>query len=155
MEEDKFSGFKQNSNKPLDFSGNVQEFFKFIKLFIYFIYLNNKNEGIIIGIPESYLKEIPNNFTIILIAGTQKVCLRIDVKEGKVEYDAPNIQLNQDPITIPDKTLEKIRDGIIIKITPPPNDSKYENYNDDRLDPKNILHRYELYTRLSNYGEEV
>jgi hypothetical protein len=137
LEEDKFSGFKQNSNKPLDFSGNVQEFFKFIKLFIYFIHLNNQNKGNIIGIPESYLKEIPNKFTIILIAGTQKVCLRIDVKEGKVEYDAPNIQLNQDPITIPDKTLQKIRDKIINKITPPPNDSKYESYDENRLDPKN------------------
>jgi hypothetical protein len=136
LEKDESSRYKQNSNKPLDFSGNVKEFFKFIKLFIYFIYLNNQDKGNIIGIPGSYLKEIPNNFTIILIAGTEKVCLRIDVTGKKVEYDAPNIQLSQNPITIPPKTLEKIRDKIIIEITQPPNDSKYESYNNDRLDSK-------------------
>lgn len=136
LEEDDIEVYKQNSNKPLDFRGNVQEFFKFIKLFIYFIYLNNQNKDNIMGIPESYLKEIPNNFTIILIAGTQKVCLRIDVKEGKVEYAAPNIQLDTNPITIPDKTLQKIRDNIIIGITPPNIDSKYVSYDDNRLGTK-------------------
>ena len=133
LEKDDTAVYKQNSNKPLDFTGNVQEFFKFIKLFIYFIHLNNQGAGNIIGIPESYLKEIPNNFTIILIAGSQKVCLRIDITGKKVEYDAPNIPLNQNTITIPPMTLKKINDHVVNMITPPPSNSKYESYNTDRL----------------------
>jgi hypothetical protein len=69
-----------NSNLPLDFSGNVKEFFNFIKLLIFF-----KNDGTL----KSYLNMFPNNFTIILVAGVEKVYLRINVKESKVEYYLP------------------------------------------------------------------
>jgi hypothetical protein len=160
LEKDEFSAFKQNSNKPLDFIGNVQEFFKFIKLFIYFIHLNNKNEGNIMGIPELYLQEIPNNFTIILIAGSQKVCLRINIKEKKVEYFAPSIQLNQNPITIPPMTIKKIRDTIISEITPPPSNNKYEsydtNYNTTRktdFPPQTIYSTFQLWGRSINFND--
>jgi len=156
LEKDDTAVYKQNSNKPLDFTGNVQEFFKFIKLFIYFIYLNNQDKGNIIGIPESYLKEIPNNFTIILIAGSQKVCLRIDITGKKVEYDAPNIPLNQNTITIPPMTLKKINDHVVNMITPPPSDSKYESYNDNRLSvdppPRTIYSTFHLWGGSINFN---
>ena len=158
LEKDEFSMVKQNSNKPLDFSGNVQEFFKFIKLLIYFIHLNNQEKGNIMGIPELYLKEIPNKFTIILIAGSQKVCLRIDVKGKKVEYYAPS-NLNQNPITIPPTTLKKMREKIMIEISPPsdsnPN-NKYESYNDNRLTtdppPRTIYSTFQLWGGGINFN---
>jgi hypothetical protein len=158
LEEDDFEVYKQNSNKPLDFTGNVQEFFKFIKLFIYFIHLNNQDKGNIMGIPAFYLKEIPNKFTIILIAGTQKVCLRINITENKVEYAAPNIQniqLDTNPITIPPKTLQKIRDTIINEITPPLSDSKYENYNDDRLTTNPTIPPRTIYSTFQLWGGSI
>ena len=156
LEKDEIAIYKQNSNKPLDFTGNVQEFFKFIKLLIYFIHLNNQGAGNIIGIPELYLKEIPNNFTIILVAGSQKVCLRIDITGKKVEYDSPNIPLNQNTITIPPMTLKKINDHVVNMITLPPSDSKYESYNANRLSvgppPRTIYSTFQLWGGSINFN---
>ena len=128
-----------NSDLPHDFAGNVNQFFNFIKLFIY---LKKQSSTFIKGIAGESLKKIPDNFTIILVAGNDKVYLRV-VDSEKIEYylppNIPATTLNPNPITILDKTIQninsKIADSIVI-----PSDSnlnnKYENYNGNRLTSK-------------------
>ena len=154
LEKDKFSMVKQNSNKPLDFTGNVKEFFNFIKLFIFFK-KSNTSIKLFKGIAEESLNQIPDNFTIILIAGTQKVCLRIDITGKKVEYFAPSIPLDQNPINILPKTLEEIRNKIINEIPPPPVDSKYESYNADRLTTNPTIPPRTIYSTFQLWGGSI
>ena len=133
FETDSVVGIKQNSDLPLDFEGNVKEFFNFIKLFIY---LNKQGKPFIKGIAEDSLKNIPNNFTIILVAGNIKIHLHIDIQNEKIEYFMPNIQPDKRPINILPKTLQKINNDIVTNISTPSDsnlNNKYESYSDDRL----------------------
>jgi hypothetical protein len=141
--------FKQNSNLPLDFEGNVKEFFKFIKLFIY---LNKQGKSYIKGIAEESLKQIPKKFTIILVAGNTKIHLRIDIDGDSFGYYAPNITPYPNSINIPPKTLNKINHEIVYKISTPSDsnlNNKYESYSDDRLKgnplPKTIYSTFQLW----------
>ena len=136
----KFEVTTLNSDLPHDFAGNIDQFFNFIKLFIY---LKKKNKGISIkGIARESLNQIPDNFTIILVAGNDKVYLRV-VDSEKIEYylppNIPATTLNPNPITIPDKTIQKINNEIV-GIIDIPSDSnpnnKYESYDDYRLTSK-------------------
>ena len=126
-----------NSNLALDFAGNVQEFFSFVKLFI-----NLKKQDIIRGIAGDSLKQIPNNFNIILIAGNDKLYLRIDITNDKVEYYAPNKIPYEGFIIIPEKIIQKITTTIVNRIKPPSVsdlNTKYESYNTDRLTTKPLV----------------
>lgn len=129
-----------NSDLPHDFAGNVNQFFNFIKLFIY-LKEQSKDKYLIEGIAEESLKKIPDNFTIILVAGNDKVYLRV-VDSKKIEYYFPNIPestLNPNPITIPDMTIQNINSNILNSIVSPSDsnlNNKYEIYNDNRLTSK-------------------
>lgn len=114
-----------NSNLGLDFAGNVKQFFNFIKLLIFL--KNNDTLNI-------YLNRFPNNFTIILVAGVEKVYLRINVKASKVEYYLPSpspnsasIDFDNKGVVIPDKVVTKIVSDITSKFIPKIH--TYENYN--------------------------
>jgi hypothetical protein len=128
-----------NSDLPHDFAGNVNQFFNFIKLFIY---LKKQSSTLIRGIAGDSLKQIPDNFTIILVAGNDKVYLRV-VDSEKIEYylppNIPATTLNPNPITIPDKTIQNINSKIVDSIVIPSDsnlNNKYENYNGNRLTDK-------------------
>jgi hypothetical protein len=128
-----------NSDLPHDFAGNIDQFFNFIKLFI-FLKQQNKGKTLIKGIAGESLKQIPDNFTIILVAGNDKVYLRV-VNSEKIEYylppNIPAATLNQKPITIPDKTIQNINSKIVDSIVTPSDsnlNNKYESYDDKRLD---------------------
>jgi hypothetical protein len=124
---------KQNSNNPLDFEGNVKEFFNFIKLFIY---LNKQGKSYIKGIAEEALKNIPNKFTIILVAGNIKIHLHIDIQNERIDYVMPNIQPDERPINILPRTLQKINNDIVTNISTPSVsnlNNKYERYSSDRF----------------------
>ena len=134
-----FDTTTMNSNLPLDFAGNVQEFFSFVKLFI-----NLKKQNIISGIAGDSLKQIPNNFNIILIAGNDKLYLRVDITNDSVEYYAPNKIPYEGFIIIPDKIIQKIKTDIVNRIKLPSGsdsdsdpdsdlNTKYESYDNDRL----------------------
>ena len=112
-----------NSNLGLDFAGNVNQFFNFIKLLIFL-----KNDNTL----NTYLTSFPNNFTIILVAGVEKVYLRINVKESKVEYYLPpqsseSITFDNKSVGISSSGIPKIVSDIIGKIISMK--YKYENYN--------------------------
>jgi hypothetical protein len=115
LEEKKVIDFvTSNPNLPLDFAGNVNQFFNFIKLLIFF-----KNDGTL----KSYLNMFPNNFTIILVAGVEKVYLRINFKESKVEYYLPPqisapITFDSKSVGISSNGISKIGSDIIGKIRP-------------------------------------
>ena len=137
----KFEATTLNSDLPHDFAGNIDQFFNFIKLFI-FLKQQNKGKPLIKGIAGESLKQIPDNFTIILVAGNDKVYLRV-VDSEKIEYYLPpNIPantLNPNPITIPDKTIQNINSKIVDSIVTPSDsnlNNKYESYDDDRLTSK-------------------
>jgi hypothetical protein len=143
LEEDETSMYKQNSNKPLDFVGNVKEFFNFIKLFIYFI-IHEKKDSIDKSKYENYLKKIPKSFNIILIAGKEIVSLRIHIdesgKKASVEkYSSSSIKFDNPSITIHSETIKILHNEIISKITAPDltntssYNTKYESYSTDRL----------------------
>lgn len=120
---DKFDTTTLNSNLPLDFAGNVSQFFNFIKLIIFL-----KNDNTL----KSYLTSFPNNFTIILVAGVEKVYLRVNVKESKVEYYLPPqisapITFDNKGVGIPPSDVSKIVSNIIGKIISVKH--TYEKYN--------------------------
>lgn len=124
---------KQNSNSPLDFEGNVKEFFNFIKLFIY---LNKQGKSYIKGIAEESLKNIPKKFTIILVAGNTKIHLRIDIESDSFEYYAHDITPYPNSIYIPHRILKKINDEIVTNISTPSDsnlNNEYESYSSNRL----------------------
>jgi hypothetical protein len=135
--------FTMNSNKPLDFKGNVEQFISFIKLFIYL-----KKQKTILSQASNALGNIPKNFTIIIVAGNDKVYLRINITDTDVEQvtysytsssSSGGINISSAPIKIPDLVLKDINSRIIQKIKPPNNadkNNKYESYSDDRLTKK-------------------
>ena len=55
--------YEMNSNKPLDFKGNVEQFANFIKLLIYF----KKQQTKFPTMGQDVLSKIPTKFSIILI----------------------------------------------------------------------------------------
>jgi hypothetical protein len=138
----KYDAITSNSDLPHDFAGNVNQFFNFIKLFIFFRN-QNTSTNLIRGIAQDSLEQIPNNFTIILVAGNDKVYLRV-VDGTNIEYhlppNIPTTTLNtQQSISIPDKTIQNINSKIVGSIVIPSDsnlNNKYENYNDDRLTSK-------------------
>jgi hypothetical protein len=138
-----FEATTLNSDLPHDFAGNIDQFFNFIKLFIY---LKKKNKGIsITGIARESLNQIPDNFTIILVAGNDKVYLRV-VDSEKIEYylppNIPATTLNPNPITIPDKTIQNINSKIVNSIVTPSDsnlNNKYESYDDKRFTSQTSL----------------
>jgi len=151
----KFDITTMNSNLPLDFAGNVNEFFGFIKLFIY---LNNQGKSFITGVSELCLKEIPNNFTIILIAGNDKIYLRINILEDKFEYYAPKITLDPGTIIIPPQIIKKINDEIANQIQEPSDDAKntkYESYNDNRLTTNKEIPPQTIYSTFQLWGVNI
>ena len=136
-----------NSNKPLDFKGNVEQFISFIKLFIYL-----KKQKTMLSQASNALGNIPNKFTIIIVAGNDKVYLRINITntdEEQVTYSytssssSSGITTSSAQIKIPDLVLRDINSRIIQKIKPP-NDidknNKYESYTDDRLIKEIMIH---------------
>ena len=132
-----------NSNKPLDFKGNVEQFISFIKLFIYL-----KKQKTMLSQASNALGNIPNKFTIIIVAGNDKVYLRINITntdEEQVTYSytssssSGGINISSAPIKISDLVLRDINNRIIQKINPPNNDdknNKYESYSTERLTKK-------------------
>ena len=130
-----------NSDLPLDFAGNVNQFFNFIKLFIF---LKNNNEL------KGNLDSFPNNFTIILVAGVEKVYLRVNVTESKVEYYLPSqnsssINFDSKGVGIPPSDVLSIVSNIATKIIPV--SSTYQGYNSDK--PKDTLRT--IYTTFPVY----
>ena len=164
LEKDKFSMVKQNSNKPLDFAGNVKEFFKFIKLFIFFKKSNTSTSiKLFKGIAEESLNQIPDNFTIILVAGNDKVYLRVFNSE-RIEYHLPSnipaTTLNTQSISIPDITIQGINNVIVDKIDPPPPstskpNTKYESYNADRLTTNPTIPPRTIYSTFKLWGGSI
>ena len=145
LEEKKaFDLITYNSNLGLDFAGNVNQFFNFIKLLIFL-----KNDKTL----NTYLTSFPNNFTIILVAGVEKVYLRINVKASKVEYYLPSpspspnsasIDFDNKGVVIPNKVVTKIVSDITSKIIPKIH--TYEKYNSSTTPP--VLVRT-IYTQFS------
>ena len=132
--------WNSNSNKPLDFKGNVEQFFNFIKLFIYF----KKQKDKLSSIVGNALNDIPNKFTIILVAGNDKIYLRVNIQTGTtqvIEYYSSNPTItsnpNPNPINISDLIFKKINDGMINIIKIPNATDIYESYNDNRLSSTN------------------
>lgn len=149
----------QSYNNPFDFEGNVKEFFNFIKLFIFF---KSEYSVFFTKLGDS-LKEIPDKFTIILVAGNDKIYLRIDIAEKKVEYSQPESTTNPIPldgkyISISPEILNKIENNIVNNIQKPNSGSgsdsdKYESYNDDRLDTsKNLPPPQTIYSTFELHG---
>jgi hypothetical protein len=138
----KFDAITSNSDLPHDFAGNVNQFFNFIKLFIFFK-KSNTSKKLIRGIAQDSLEQIPNNFTIILVAGNDKVYLRV-VDGTNIEYhlppNIPTTTLNtQQSISIPDMTIKNINSDIVSKIDIPSTsklNTTYESYNTNRLTAK-------------------
>lgn len=138
----KFDAITLNSDLPDDFAGNVNQFFNFIKLFIFFK-KSNTSKKLIRGIVQDSLEQIPNNFTIILVAGNDKVYLRV-VDGTNIEYhlppNIPTTTLNtQQSISIPDMTIKNINSDIVSKIDIPLSSNRnttYESYNTNRLTAK-------------------
>ena len=125
-EKNAFDFTTYNSNLGLDFAGNVNQFFNFIKLLIFL-----KNDNTL----NTYLTSFPNNFTIILVAGVEKVYLRINVKESKVEYYLPpqssaTIPFDNKGVGILPSVVPKIVSEITSKITP--TKYTYEKYNNSK-----------------------
>ena len=130
-----------NSNKPLDFKGNVEQFISFIKLFIYL-----KKQKTMLSRASNVLDNIPKNFTIIIVAGNDKVYLRINITDSSnlaenivITYSSSSNGISissSSSIKIPHLVLRDIDNRIIKKINPP-NDTdknnKYESYSRDRL----------------------
>ena len=137
--------WNSNSNKPLDFKGNVEQFCNFIKLFIYFKKESIKNK--LSFNVRDILSKIPKKFTIILTAGNDKVCLRISITDGTTEiidYYSSNATISSaisssanSNINIPDKNLKNINQRIVGKINLPDSSDKYESYSENRLDDSN------------------
>ena len=137
--------YEMNSNKPLDFKGNVEQFVNFIKLLIYF----KKQETKFPTMMQEILSKIPTKFSIILIAGNEKVHLRVSIGSGTpetIEYYTSDSTIgssfnpNSNSIKIPDFKLRKINKDIFDKIvTPTASDGndKYESYSGTRLNPNN------------------
>jgi hypothetical protein len=135
--------YELNSNKPLDFKGNVEQFANFIKLLIYF----KKQQTKFPTMGQDVLSKIPTNFSIILIAGNEKVHFRVTINPGNgtpeiIEYYTSgytigsNFSPNPNNISIPDLKLKKINSDIVNQIvTPNPGDGndKYESYSNNRL----------------------
>ena len=136
--------YEMNSNKPLDFKGNVEQFANFIKLFIYF----KKQQPKFPTMLQDLLSKIPTKFSIILIAGNEKVHLRVSIGDETgtpetIEYYTSGSTIgsgfnpNSNSIKIPDLKLKKINSNIVNEIvTPNPDDKndKYESYSKDRLE---------------------
>lgn len=157
----------QSSNNPFDFEGNVKEFFNFIKLFIFF---KSEHSDFFTELGDS-LKEIPDKFTIILVAGNDKIYLRINIAEKKVEYSQPESTTNPIPfdgkyISISPEILNKIENNIVGNIQKPNSSNTYESYNDDRLNtsinpvpPQTIYSTFELHgggqIKFDNFVEIV
>jgi len=134
-----FDAATLNSDLPLDFAGNVNQFFNFIKLLIFL-----KNNDTL----KTYLSRFPNNFTIILVAGVEKVYLRINVKESKVEYYLPSpssapINFDNNSVGIPSIDIPRIVSNITGQIIPIK--YRYENYNS----PKPTYNVRTIYTQFS------
>ena len=137
--------WNSNSNKPLDFKGNVEQFCNFIKLFIYFKKESIKNK--LSFKVRDILSKIPKKFTIILTAGNDKVCLRISITDGTTEiidYYSSNATISSaisssanSNINIPDKNLKNINQRIVDKINLPDSSDKYESYSENRLNDSN------------------
>lgn len=151
----------QSSNNPFDFEGNVKEFFNFIKLFIFF---KSEYSDFFTKLYNS-LNKIPDKFTIILVAGGDKIYLRIDIAEKKVEYYQPEssttnpISLDGKYISISLQILNKIEKNIVNEIENHSAD-KYESYNEDRLDtskppPQTIYSTFELHGIGKNFDNFV
>ena len=131
--------YELNSNKPLDFKGNVEQFANFIKLLIYF----KKQQTKFPTMGQDVLSKIPTKFSIILIAGNQKVHFRVTINPDNgtpetIEYytSGSNFSPNPNNISIPDLKLKKINSDIVNKIEIPntgDSNDKYESYNTDRL----------------------
>ena len=152
----------QSSNNPFDFEGNVKEFFNFIQLLIFF---KSKCSDFFTN-PYNILNKIPDKFTIILVAGGDKIYLRIDIAEKKVEYYQPEssttnpIPLDGKYISISLEILNKIEENIVNEIEKR-HSNKYESYNEDRLDtsknppPQTIYSTFELHGRGQKFDNFV
>lgn len=155
----KFDATTLNSDLPRDFAGNVNQFFNFIKLFIFFKKSNTSTSiKLFKDIAEESLNQIPDNFTIILVAGNDKVYLRVFDSE-RIEYHLPSnipaTTLNTQSISIPDITIQGINNVIVDKIDPPPVDSKYESYNDNRLTTNPTIPPRTIYSTFKLWGGSI
>jgi hypothetical protein len=127
-----------NSNKPLDFKGNVEQFVSFLKLIIYF----KSKKDILQTMVKSILGNIPTIFTIILVAGDEKVYLRVDISNPltpKIEYNivsTADITTNNNNMNITNIVIRQINDVVISEINSPSqtySNNSYQSYSNDRL----------------------
>lgn len=147
----------QSSNNPFDFEGNVKEFFNFIKLFIFF---KSEYSNFFTKLYNS-LNKIPDKFTIILVAGGDKIYLRIDIAGKNVEYSQPEpttniISLDGKYISISQGILNEIEKNIVNNIQKPNSgngSNKYESYNDDRLTDTNKPPPQTIYSTFELHGK--
>ena len=162
--------YEMNSNKPLDIKGNVEQFTNFIKLLIYF----KKQQTQFPTMGQDVLSKIPTKFSIILIAGNEKVHFRVTINTGnetaeEIEYYTSvytigsSFNPNPNSISMPNSKLRKINNDIVDKIEPPKTgdgNNKYKSYSDTRLNsgntpPQTIYTTFPMHASYFNNFENI